>query len=151
MANIIRMWVYDRPGVLDRITGLIRRHGVNINTVTSGHVAEGTSQITISLGEPVRLDALGDRFSEMNSVRHWEKCTPATHIIRELLLARFTAEQKDLIDVDMRVVREEDGMTFAEYVGEPCAVDAMIKKLQSRDVICTRAGALGLALKEGGM
>jgi len=80
MPNIIRMRVYDRPGVLDRITGLIRRNGLNIKTITSGSMGEGISQITISLGKHVRLETLGDRFREMTSVHQWERCTPATYL-----------------------------------------------------------------------
>lgn len=149
MPNIIRMRVFDRPGVLDRITGLIRRNGVNIKTITSGNVAEGVSQITISLGDHARLDTLGDRFSEMTSVRQWERCTPATHMIRELLLMRFSADQKGLIEDGMRVIREEDGMAFVEYVADPVAVDETLARMNAAGVACARGGAIGVSLAEG--
>lgn len=149
MPNIIRMRVYDRPGVLDRITGLIRRNGVNIKSITSGNVAEGVSQITISLGEHARLEALGDRFNEMASVRQWERCTPATHLIRELLLARFAPDQKDLIADGMRVVREEGGMVFVEYVADPVTIEETLVKLAERGVACARGGAIGVSLSGG--
>lgn len=149
MPNIIRMRVYDRPGVLDRIAGLIRRNGVNIKSITSGNVSDGMNQITISLGEHARLEALGHRFSEMSSVRHWEKCTPETHIIRELILARFNQSQKHLIEPEMRVIREENGLIFVEFVADPLTVDAMIEKLRAENVACSRGGAQGIPLAEG--
>lgn len=149
MSDIIRMRVFDRPGVLDRITGLIRRNGINIKTITSGNVAEGVSQITISLGKHARLDAMGDRLSEMSSVRHWEKCTPQTHVIRELLLARFTPEQKDLLKDGMRVLHEENEVTFAEYVADPASIDAVFASLRQKGVVCARGGAVAIPLAEG--
>lgn len=149
MPNIIRMRVYDQPGVLDRITGLIRRHGINIKTITSGNVSDGISQITISLGDHAKLDALGDKFREMSGVRQFEKCTPESHLIRELLLARFTEEQRYLIGADMRIVREEGGMIFAECVAAPPTIDATIMSLRSQGVACARGGAIGIPLTEG--
>ena len=149
MPNIIRMRVYDRPGVLDRITGLIRRNGLNIKTITSGNVAEGISQITISLGEHVRLETLGDRFREMTSVRQWERCTPAKHLTRELLLARFSADQKDMMEDGMRVIREEGGMTFVEYVADPATIEETLANLTARGVACARGGAIAVSLAEG--
>lgn len=149
MPNIIRMRVYDRPGVLDRIAGLIRRNGVNIKSITSGNIADGMNQITISLGEHARLEVLGHRFSEMSSVRHWEKCTPETHIIRELILARFNRDQHHLIEPEMRVIREENGLTFVEFAADPLTVDTMIEKLRGQGVVCSRGGAQGISLTEG--
>lgn len=149
MSNIIRMRVYDRPGVLDRITGLIRRNGVNIKSITSGNVSDGMNQITISLGKHARIEALGHRFGEMSSVRHWEKCTLETHIIRELILARFNRDQKHLIEPEMRVIREEKDLTFVEFVADPLTVDAMIEKLRGKGVVCSRGGAQGISLTEG--
>lgn len=153
MPQIIRMRVFDRPGVLDRVTGLIRRNGVNIKTITSGNVAEGASQITISLGDTARLnsllDTLADKLGEMASVRGIEKCTPETHIILELMLARFTVDQRDLIEDGMTVIREENGMVFAQYVANPADVDAKLSKLQAHGVVCARGGALGVSLTGG--
>ena len=150
MPNIIRMRVFDRPGVLDRITGLIRRHGVNIRTITCGNVSDGISEITMSLGGPMNLDFLGGRFSEMNSVREWETCTEETHILRELLLARFRDGQMHLLDDDMRVIKQDDGVVFAEYVGGPTEVERKLEQLREAGVSCARGGTLGLALVEGG-
>lgn len=149
MPNIIRMRVYDRPGVLDRITGLIRRNGVNIKTITSGNVAEGISHITISLSEHARLERLGDQFSEMTSVRQWERCTPATHMIRELLLARFSTDQQDLMVEGMRIIHEEGGVAFVEYVADPVTIEETLAKLSARGVVCARGGAIGVSLTEG--
>jgi acetolactate synthase small subunit len=149
MPKIMCIHVFDRPGVLDQITGLIRRNSVNIQAVTSGNVAEGISQITITLGEHARLDALGSRLSEMSCVHGWEKCVPETHIIRELLLVRFTGRQKRLMENGMRIIREENGVTFAEYVAEPSVIDAVFEKLRENNVECTRGGVLSLPLSKG--
>jgi acetolactate synthase-1/3 small subunit len=149
MPHIIRMRVFDRPGVLDRVTGLIRRNGINIKTITSGNVAEGASQITISLGGNARIDPLVDKLREMASVRGVEKCTPETHIILELMLARFTGDKKHLIEEGMTVLREESGLVFAQYVADPVRIDAVLQKLQEHGIVCIRGGALGVSLTEG--
>jgi acetolactate synthase small subunit len=148
MSKFIRVNVFDKPGALDQITGLIRRSSVNIQTITCGNIAEGISQITLALDEHARLDALGANIQEMSCVRNWEKCTPETHLIRELLLARFEAEQKALIEKDMRVIREENGLTFVEYVADPAAVKAMLKKLCEKNVACATGGAVSMPLNQ---
>ncbi|MDR1242196.1 MAG: ACT domain-containing protein [Deltaproteobacteria bacterium] len=149
MHKIMCVHVFDRPGVLDQITGIIRRNSVNIQAIASGSVAEGISQITMVFDGHVRLDVLGSRLSEMSCVRGWEKCVPETHIIRELLLARFNERQKHLMEDGMRVISEEGGMTFVEYMAEPPVIDAIFEKLRENNVACARGGVLGLSLGKG--
>lgn len=149
MRHTIRLWVYDRPGVLDRITGVIRRRGVNIKTLTSGDTLDGVSQITITLGAPVNLKTLCQTFSEMSSVQHWEECTPETHVVRELLLLRCKTEQRGLLPEGARVFEEEDGLLFADFVAEPDRIGEVIRMLRENDIACVRTGALGLSKLEG--
>jgi acetolactate synthase small subunit len=150
MSNIFRMHMFDKPGALDQITGLIRRNGVNIQTIASGNVTGGTAQVTISLSlddGQVNLDALGDRLRELACVRHWEKCASGSHIIRELLLVCFKVDQKHLLEDGMRIIREEGGMTFAEYVAEPSVIDGVFKKLCAHNVFCARGGVMSFPLQ----
>jgi acetolactate synthase small subunit len=149
MRHTIRLWVYDRPGVLDRITGVIRRRGINIKTLTTGDTQDGVSQITISLGDPVNVQSLGQVFSEMSSVQHWEECTPETHVVRELLLMRCPESRRGELPEGARVFKEEGGVLFVEYVTEPDAVGEIIQKLRQREIACVRTGALGLSKQEG--
>lgn len=151
MTNTIKLWVYDRPGALDTITGLIRRKGVNIRTLTAGDIADGISQITISIKDYVDVEKLGIYFSEMSFVKGWEKCTNETHIIRELLLLRFHKADWQGVNLEgVRVTKEDGDMVFAEYVAAPNQIDDILATLKQHKISFVRTGALGLALKEEG-
>lgn len=149
MLDIIRLRVHDRPGVLDRIAGLIRRHGINIDTITSGSSTDGTAQITIVFGENAYIQRLCDKLGEMSDILHWEKCEPQTHMLRELLLASFSKGQEHLIRKDMRIVSQEYDLTFTEYAGDPQSVAAIAAALDVNGVTYCRGGTLALPLTEG--
>ncbi|MDR2826029.1 MAG: ACT domain-containing protein [Deltaproteobacteria bacterium] len=148
MSKFIRVNVFDKPGVLDQITGLIRRNSVNIRSITCGNVGGGISQITLALDEHARLDVLGAHIQELACVRNWEQCTPKTQVIRELLLVRFDADQKNLIEKDMRIIHEENGLTFVEYVADPASSAAMLEKLCAKNVVCALGGAVSIPLNQ---
>ena len=149
MRHTIRLWVYDKPGALDRITGVIRRRGINIKTLTTADTQDGVSQMTITFGGPVDVRSLGQVFSEMSSVRHWEECTPQTHVLRELLLIRCPEDRRGDLPGGSRVFREEGGFLFVEFVAEPEVLDGVMHELRRRDIACVRTGALGLDKQEG--
>jgi hypothetical protein len=85
----------------------------------------------------------------MSSVRHWEECTPETHVVRELLLLRCPAARRGEIPEGARVFGEEEGVLFAEYVADPEAIGEVMQELRRRDIACVRTGSLGLGKQEG--
>ncbi len=150
MPNIFRMHVCDRPGVLGRIASLIRRNGVNISNITSGTAADGETQtITLSLCPKAPVERLQPMLTELSDTLRCERCEPQTHMLRELLLARFSKYQEHLVSKDMRVILRENGQTIVEYVGDPDSVTAAIVLLVANNVAHCRSGILALPLTKG--
>ena len=49
----------------------------------------------------------------------------------------------------MRIVHEEDGMTFVEFVADPATIEETLAELSARGAACARGGALAVSLVEG--
>lgn len=152
MKTILEVQVWDRPGVLDRIVGLIRRRSWNINSLTVGDISPGLSQIIFQLeGRDVDLATLGEHLSEMDAVCQWQELTEQTGVLREMVLFRVGAEHAALADSPgVRVVAERDGLRYCEYTDAPSAIDAYIRTLRGQGVACVRTGPLSLVEAERG-
>ncbi len=70
----IKLTVDNRQGVLDQITGIIRRHGWNIRTMNVEEIAADCSEIRIRIEDRgADADKLGKALSRLDCVRHWEE------------------------------------------------------------------------------
>ena len=151
MKTILEVLVNDRPGVLDRIVGLIRRRSWNINSLTAGDLGSGLSQITLLLeGRDVDIASLGEYLSELDAVQQWQELTEETHMLRELLL--FTvpdAGREAALRRGARMLATQDGVTAFEYTDVPSQVDEYVKLLRAEGVHCLRSGPLPLIAREG--
>lgn len=147
MEVTLKLWVYDRPGVLDRIAGLIRRKGWNISSLTAGDIAEGVSQINIALkGQLLDAKALCDHLAELDFLRAWEECSPETHVICEMLLFSIPERERELAQrPGMRILREGDGIVFVEFTGTPAQVNELMQTEKARMSSCSRSGPLALS------
>lgn len=147
MEVILKLWVYDRPGVLDRIAGLIRRKGWNIDSLTAGDIEQGVSQINMSLtGQAVEARVLCEHLEELDFLRSWEECTPETHVIWEMLLFSVPREHQSVARQEgMRIIREVNGIIFAEFTGTPEQVSDLLQTQKDCMMSCSRSGPLVLA------
>lgn len=69
MEMVYRLIVEDKPGVLDRIAGLVRRHAKNISfLMVFGMQEAGKSQLTFKLMDGAVDDAISLRILEISSV-----------------------------------------------------------------------------------
>lgn len=153
MSTILKILAYDRPGVLDRIVGLIRRQGWNIDTLSAADADReaGVSQINIALsGRNVNLRGLGALLSELDTVKSWEEAQPDQDVIWELLLFRLAPAQAQLVPAGARMVAEEAGWLFYEFSGPPAAVAELLRQLGRENIAYARTGALMLSKEEGG-
>lgn len=150
MDTILKIWAYDRPGVLDRIAGLIRRQGWNVSSMTAGDVEEGLSQIHLSLsGKNVDAEKLGEHLDELDGVRRWEECLPQTHVIREMAMFSVRKDRPVLPEMDgLRIVDKQCGLLFAEYTGSPHEVSELLRQVHGQTVSCVRTGPLVLSAQE---
>lgn len=148
MEVILKLWVYDRPGVLDRIAGLVRRKGWNINSLTAGDIEEGVSQINMALtGQMVEARVLCEHLAELDFLRSWEECAPDTHVMCEMLVFSVPEAEKALTQgEEIRVVGEHKGNLFAEYTATPGEINQFLQANRHRMTSCSRSGPLVLAI-----
>jgi len=161
MPVIIKIWASDRPGVLDRIAGLIRRKGWNIRTLVAAGVDADLSQIDIALeGRGLHVQSLGEFISEMDAIRGFEECTEQSHLLRGMLVFCLHADERELEGVtdeaflnavkQARLVTELNGLRYWEYSGPAAAVDNLLHALRGEDIRCVQTGTVALSLQEGG-
>lgn len=152
MNTILRLAVYDSPGVLDRIAGLIRRNGFNITSLNTGTFKNGTAQISIVLTD-ARADVhkLGKQLYDINFISGYKVLGKENASIRELALIRMKASDFDETHFkDARVIEEDSGEISFEITGLPQEIDNLLQPVQDKLLDVVRSGALAIS-KEGAM
>lgn len=152
MNTILRLAVYDSPGVLDRIAGLIRRNGFNITSLNTGTFKNGTAQISIVLTD-ARADVhkLGKQLYDINFISGYKVLGKENASIRELALIRMKASDFDEVHFkDARVIQEDSGEISFEITGLPQEIDNLLQPVQDKLLDVVRSGALAIS-KEGAM
>lgn len=151
MIAILEVMAYNRPGVLDRITGLIRRQGWNIENLHVGYGSNGLMQITLSItGRSLDIEALGEHLADLHGIHSWRQISPEKAIVREMLLLHVPVKSALLKKVDgLRVIERGDGMLYAEFTGTPQEVEIVWSTAQEEDIYCARKGAIILPKERG--
>lgn len=72
MEMIYKLMVDDKPGVLDRTVGLVRRHAKNISFLLVFNVGGGQSLLIFKLVDGIVDDAISARIIELDDVRSLE-------------------------------------------------------------------------------
>jgi acetolactate synthase-1/3 small subunit len=147
-------YVEDLPGVLNRITSLLRRRSYNIVSLTVGRTERpGTSRMTIV----VEADEDAARRIEANlyklvNVLWVEDTTRAATVVRELALVKVRtdpatrAEVMKLCEVfRARVVDVGPGALVAEITGAADKIDGLVDVLRPFGVLeMVRTGAVAM-------
>lgn len=144
MQAVLKLIVNDNPGVLDRLAGLLRRMGWNVNNLTAAEIGGGLTQISITFsGQRIESEPLNDQISHLDGVQSWEFCDQQHHILRELLLVCFPCDlQLQRKFPELRVIREIDKTIYAEYTGTPEEIREMRSKLSAYHIAVVTSGAL---------
>lgn len=94
--NIIVALVEDKPGVMQRISGMFTRRGFNIETISVGHTEKkGISRITLTvIADDKKIEQL---IKQLNKIIEVIKVTrmPDDALLRELMLVKVHAPDKD--------------------------------------------------------
>ena len=147
-------YVEDLPGVLNRVTSLLRRRNYNIVSLTVGRTERpGVSRMTIVL----EADEDGARRIEANlyklvNVLFVEDATAAASMVRELALVKGRADANNrgevmrLCDVfRARVVDVGPEALVAEITGTGDKIDGLLDVLQPFGVVeMVRTGAVAM-------
>lgn len=150
MNTILRLGVYDSPGVLDRIAGLIRRNGFNITSLNTGTFKNGTAQINIVLTD-TRADVhkLGKQLYDINFISEYKVLGSENASIRELALIRMKASDFDAAHFkDARIIEKDAYNISFEITGTPHDIEMLLLPVQDKLLDVVRSGALAIS-KEG--
>lgn len=147
--------VENRPGVLTRVSSLIRRRGFNIESLTVGHAeTEGVSRMTIV----VSTDDFGARRVESNlykliDVLRVDNVTGRPAVTRDLALIKVTATRENRTEIMQlaeayraRIVDVAPDSLIIEVTGAEEKVDSMVEVLQPYGVLeLARTGRVTMA------
>jgi acetolactate synthase-1/3 small subunit len=150
MKTILRLGVYDSPGVLDRIAGLIRRNGYNINSLNAGVFKGGTSQINIVLDdERADVAKIGKQLYDINFISEYRAFNYENAYIRELVLIRMKVSDFDeAYFKGARILERNDDEVSFEITGASRELDKLLLPVQEKLLDFVRSGALALS-REG--
>ncbi len=156
--HIISALVEDRPGVLFRVTSLIRRRNFNINTITVGVTEkEGISRITLTMkGDEKTVEQLIKQLSKIPDVIKISELKPEESVYREMAIIKVSAEdsmkRSDIINY-VNVFRgkiidvSKDSLTI-EIVGRPGKINAFIEIIKGFGIIeMAKTGIVALSRK----
>ncbi len=110
MKHTLVMLVQDRPGVLNRVTSMIRRRNFNIDSITVGHsVTPGLSRMVISVdGAVTAVEQVRKQLDKIVEVVKITDITNENIISRELALIKVESTpetRQEIIRIAIDVFR----------------------------------------------
>jgi acetolactate synthase-1/3 small subunit len=138
MKHTLVAWMRDKPGVLNRVAGLLRRRNFNIDSLQVGHSEEpGISRMTFVVdGDERMVDQVIQQLRKSVDVTRVEDLSDRPIVARELALVRVatTADTRSEIVQMVNIYRGEiidvamDSMVV-QIVGSEDRVDSLISLL----------------------
>ncbi|MCS7097979.1 MAG: acetolactate synthase small subunit [Candidatus Methanomethyliaceae archaeon] len=143
--HIISALVEDRPGVLFRVTSLIRRRNFNIDTITVGSTErEGISRITLTMrGDENIVEQLVKQLSKIPDIIKISELKPSESVYREMAIIKVLAQDAERRSDVLNYVSifrgkiidaSKDSLTI-EIVGNPNKINAFIEIMKSFGII----------------
>jgi acetolactate synthase I/III small subunit len=155
MQTTFIVHVEDQPGVLTRVTSLVRRRGFNIESLTVGGTERrGISRMTIVMDveEPAvaRIEAHLYKLVNVISV---ENLTPQPSVFRDLAMIKVAASEASrgaimqLVDVfRARVVDVSPESLVIEITGTEDKIDGLVEMLRPYGVLeMARTGRVAMS------
>jgi len=155
MTQVLVALTDDEPGVLNRVTSLIRRRAFNIHSLTVGPTgAPGVSRVTLVVDAAEagarRIKAHLEKLVNVLAVEH---VNGASALVRDLALIRVGADARDRAAVFQlaqafraAVVEVCDESLVLEVTGSPTKIDALLEVIRPYGLLdLGRTGALAMA------
>ncbi len=140
MKHTLVAWMRDKPGVLNRVAGLLRRRNFNIDSLQVGHSEEpGISRMTFVVdGDERMVDQVIQQLRKSVDVTRVEDLSDHPIVARELALVRVAtnADTRSEIVQMVNIYRGEivdvamDSMVV-QIVGAEDRVDSLIALLDN--------------------
>jgi len=147
--------VADKPGVLNRVTSLVRRRNYNIESLTVGHAgAPGVSRITVVVdADPEAAARIEANLYKLVHVLRVENVTAVPAVYRYLALIKVTATAEtrtqilQLADVfRARVVDVATDSLMIEITGTDDKIDGLLEVLRPFGLIeVAKTGCLAMS------
>jgi len=155
--HVVTALVIDRPGTLNRVSGLLRARSFNIESLTVGTTHEpGRSRMTIAIrGDDGHLRQVLAQLERLIDVLEVTDLTQQERIELELALVeleppRDPAERKTvntaLAWAGGEIISTDDAVMRARLTAAPEAIDRALEALRGHGLISlVRAGAVAMA------
>jgi acetolactate synthase-1/3 small subunit len=153
--RIVTAVVEDHPGVLTRVTGMIRRRGFNIGGLSVGRVeASGRSRLTLAVdaghAEVDQVRKQLDRLVEVIAVADLTGCPRLVHELAMVRLAAAGRDREPALDQvrrhGARVLESSPGELVAELSAEPAGVEAFVEAVGPYGILeLARSGPVAMA------
>ncbi|MBR0132282.1 MAG: acetolactate synthase small subunit [Lachnospiraceae bacterium] len=140
---VVAILVENRYGVLNRITGMFRRKGFNIDTLTVGETADPkVSRITISFCSEDDKEQIIKQLEKMPVVKMVRELDNASSVSRELLLIKLKndqAKRQELMTVSevfrTKIVDYTNDDIIIEATGPSHKIDAFIEVVKPYGIL----------------
>lgn len=140
MKHTLIAWMRDKPGVLNRVAGMLRRRNFNIDSLQVGHSeTPGISRMTFVVdGDAHMVDQVIKQMRKVVDVTRVEDITEHPSVARELALIRVRTDAQTRSEIMqlVSIYRGEiidvalDSMVV-QIVGAEDRVDALIELLSN--------------------
>ncbi|MCQ2737412.1 MAG: acetolactate synthase small subunit [archaeon] len=141
MEHVISTLVENKPGVLQKVTGLISRRGYNIESITVGECETPNlaRMVFVVKGDEKVLEQVTKQLNKLVEVVKIKDLDPNNSVKRELALIKVKAED-DKIRSEIiqyanifrgKIIDVSDSTLTIEITGGPDKIDALISLLKS--------------------
>lgn len=156
MEHVISTLVENKPGVLQKVTGLISRRGYNIESITVGECETPNlaRMVFVVKGDEKVLEQVTKQLNKLVEVVKIKDLNPNNSVKRELALIKVKAED-DKIRSEIiqyanifrgKIIDVSDSTLTIEITGGPDKIDALISLLKSFGIKkIARTGQIGRA------
>ena len=155
MQTTFVVHVEDQPGVLTRVTSLVRRRGFNIESLTVGGTdRRGISRMTIVMDvDDAAVARIEAHLYKLVNVISVENITPLPSVFRDLAMIKVAATEASrgaimqLVDVfRARVVDVSPESLIIEITGTEDKIDGLVEMLKPYGVLeMARTGRVAMS------
>ncbi len=152
--HIVSVLVWNKPGVLMRITALLKRRGFNIESISAGKWVDPrlTRIIIAVIGDEQILEQVERQMYKVIDTVHVAPINPNMNVEREMALIKIKpvsmskAEIAQIVEIFRGKIVDANREGFiVEITGQVGKIDAFINMLGVNDLIdITRTGSIAM-------
>ena len=146
--RVISLLVEDSPGVLNRVSGLVRRRGFNISALSvAPSETPGFSRMTLTVDAGhAEVDQVEKQLDRLIEVVEVQDLTGSERIHRELLIGRVNDSAiAPLQTIGARVLHANGNGIVFEFIGDEDAAERLVAEMKGHGLReLTRSGPVAV-------